>query len=241
MRRTLEILAIALAGSIALAMLGFYGWTRVSRYPAFDDAAALAAEAETPEGWVVFEPNDEPIAGFVFYPGGLVDPAAYAPLIERLSQGGLLTVIIPMPLDLAFFDIHRADDVMAAYPEVERWVIGGHSLGGAMACEYVVRNPGTVDGLVLLGSYPAESTDLSTLDLLAMSIYGSEDGVSGNVFEDSLFRLPADTELIEIPGGNHAQFGNYGPQKGDGIASISRNEQQRLTAEAILAFLVRFE
>ena len=241
MRRTLEILAIALAGSIVLAMLGFYGWTRISRYPAFDDAAALATEAETTEGWMVFEPNDEPIAGFVLYPGGLVDPAAYALLMQRLSQGGLLAVIVPMPLDLAFFDIRRADDVIAKYPAVERWVIGGHSLGGAMACEYVSRSPETVDGLVLLGSYPAESTDLSTLDLPAVSIYGTEDGVSGDVFEDSVLRLPAETTLVEIPGGNHAQFGDYGPQKGDGIASISREEQQRLTAEAILGLVKRLD
>ena len=241
MRRTLEILAIALAGSIALAMLGFYGWTRVARYPAFDSAAALATEAETSEGWVVFEPNDEPIGGFVFYPGGLVDPVAYAPLMQRLSQGGLLAVIVPMPLDLALFDIRRADDVIAPYPGVERWVIGGHSLGGAMACEYVARSSETVDGLVLLGSYPAESTDLSVLDLPTLSIYGTEDGVSGDVFEDSVLRLPASATLIEIPGGNHAQFGDYGPQKGDGTASISREEQQRLTAEAILALLERLD
>ena len=237
MRRTLEILAIALGGSIVLAMLGFYGWTRVSRYPAFDEAAAMAAQAKNAEGWVVFEPNDEPIAGFVFYPGGLVDPAAYAPLMQRLGDSEILAVIVPMPLDLAFFDIRRANDVLAAYPDVAHWVIGGHSLGGAMACEYVARDPEAVDGLVLLGSYPAESADLSALDLPTVSIYGSEDGVSVDVFEASALRLPADTTLVEIPGGNHAQFGDYGPQKGDGTPSVSREEQQRLTAEAILALL----
>lgn len=36
-----------------------------------------------------------------------------------------------------------------------------------------------------------------------------------------------------IPGGNHAQFGNYGVQKGDGTASISAEEQQVQTALAI--------
>lgn len=241
MRRTLEILAIALAGSIVLAMLGFYGWTRLSRYPAFENAASLAADAQNAEGWVVFEPNDEPIAGLVFYPGGLVDPAAYAPLMQRVSEGGVLAVIVPMPLELAFFDIRRADDVIAAYLDIEHWAIGGHSLGGAMACEYVARNPEAMDGLVLLGSYPAESTDLSALDLQAVSIYGTEDGVSVDVFEDSAARLPGDTVLVEISGGNHAQFGDYGPQKGDGTASISREEQQRLTAEAIFLLLQRIE
>lgn len=234
MRRTLEIVVIALGGAVVLATLGFYGWTRVARYPAFDDAASLAAEAQTADGWVVLEPEGKPTVGLVFYPGGLVDPAAYAPLMKRLSNGGVLAVIVPMPLDLAVFGIGRADEVVAAYPDVELWAIGGHSLGGAMACEYVSSHPEVFDGLVLLASYPAESTDLSALDVPTALIYGTEDGVSGDVFEASVARLPAETVLVEIFGGNHAQFGDYGPQKGDGSASVSREQQQRLTAESIL-------
>ena len=237
MRRLLEIVAIALGGAVVLSMLGFYGWTRLSRYPAFDDAASMAGDAQTADGWVVLKPEGNPIAGFVFYPGGLVDPAAYAPLMKRVSDGGVLAVIVPMPLDLAIFGIGRADEVIAAYPDVEYWAIGGHSLGGAMACEYVFAHPEIFDVLVLLASYPAESTDLSAIDVPTTLIYGTEDGVSGDVFEDSVARLPADTMLVEISGGNHAQFGDYGPQKGDGTASVSREGQQRLTAESILDLL----
>lgn len=237
MHRVFKTVAILLAACVVLALLGFYGWTRLSRYPAFEDAAALAADARTAQGWYAFEPEGEPVAGFVFYPGGLVDPAAYAPLMQRLSDGGVLAVIVPMPLDLAVFGIHRADDVIAAYPEVEHWAIGGHSLGGAMASEYVKSHPGVLDGFVLLAAHPGESTDLSATDADTLSIYGTEDGVLPDVFKDSLARLPADTTLLEIPGGNHAQFGHYGPQKGDGIASIDREEQQRITAESILALL----
>jgi hypothetical protein len=239
LRRLLEIVVIALGGAVVLAMLGFYGWTRYARYAAYDNAASLAAEAETAEGWVVLEPEGDPIAGFVFYPGGLVDPAAYAPLMQRLSDGGALAVIVPMPLDLAVFGIDRADEVVAAYPNVDHWAIGGHSLGGAMACEYVAARPEIFDALVLLASYPAESTDLSAIDVPTVLIYGTEDGVSGDVFEESLARLPEDTVLVEISGGNHAQFGDYGPQKGDGTASISREQQQRMTAESILGLLAR--
>jgi len=241
MRRLLEIVAIALGGVIVIAWLGFYSWTRLSQYPAFDDAARLAGEVRTEEGWYAFEPEVQPIAGLVFYPGGLVDPAAYAPLMQRVREGGVLAVIVPMPLDLAFFDIRGADHVVTAYPDVDHWAIGGHSLGGAMACEYVARRPEVSDGLVLLASYPAESTDLSALDIATVSIYGTEDGVPGSVFEESADRLPASAELVEIPGGNHSQFGDYGPQKWDGTASISREEQQRLTAEAILSLLRRLE
>jgi len=237
MTRLIETILIALGAAVVIGMLGFYGWTQLSRYPAFDEAALLAEDAQNTDGWIVFRPEGTPLAGFVFYPGGLVDPASYAPLMRQISDGGILVVIVPMPLDLAVFGIGRADEVIAAYPDVKHWAIGGHSLGGAMACEYVSNNPNVFDGLILLASYPADSTDLSEIDLPTILIYGTEDGVSGDVFEASKSRLPDDTMLVEISGGNHAQFGDYGPQKGDGAASISRDQQQRLTAESILDFL----
>ena len=234
MRRVLKWLAIGLVVLLVLATLGFLGWTRIARYPAFDSASTLAAEAEVERGWYVFEPADDPIAGFIFYPGGLVDPAAYAPLMQRLADAGVLAVVVPMPLDLAVFDSGAAGDVIDAYPAIDRWVIGGHSLGGAMAAEFASAHPEAIDGLVFLASYPAESTDLSTLDVPVLSIYGTEDGVAGDVFADSLERLPAATELLVLEGGNHAQFGDYGPQEGDGEATMSREEQQQRTAEAIV-------
>ena len=40
-----------------------------------------------------------------------------------------------------------------------------------------------------------------------------------------------------IEGGNHAQFGNYGKQKGYRDATISREEQQDIAVEAIKDFL----
>jgi len=241
MRRILKIVSMGLAVTLVLGSLGFYGWTRASRYPAFDSAAKLAATARAEQGWYVFEPDGEPLAGFIFYPGGLVDPAAYAPLMQKLSEGGVLAVIVPMPLDLAVFGINRANRVIAAFPDVKSWGIGGHSLGGAMACEYVAGSPRSVDALVLLASYPAESTDLSKLGLTAVSVYGTEDGVSGAAFTDSVARLPAGAALVEIAGGNHAQFGDYGPQKGDGQALVSREEQQVTTALAILGVLARLQ
>jgi hypothetical protein len=238
MRKGIKVAAVALAALVVLAVGGFYGWTRVARYAAFPEAAAVAARAATERGWYVFPPPGEPIAGFVFYPGGLVDAAAYAPLMRRLADGGALAVIVPMPLDLAVLGVGRAAEVVAAFPRVEAWVIGGHSLGGAMAAEFVKRNPTAVAGIVLLASYPATSTDLSALPIRAVSTYGSENGVTPQEgFEASLARLPPGTELVVIDGGNHAQFGHYGPQAGDGVAAIDREEQQRQAAETVLAFL----
>jgi hypothetical protein len=233
MRRLLKPILIALVTILVLASVGFYGWTRVARYPAFPEAADLARSVETERGWYVFKPDGEVRGGLVFYPGGLVDPAAYAPLMQRISDRGILVVIVPMPLDLAVFGVGRADDVVEVYQDVETWVIAGHSLGGAMAAEHVKDGAGPFDGIVFLASYPAESTDLSGLPLAALSIYGTEDGVSADVFEESLSRLPGDALLVEIEGGNHAQFGDYGPQDGDGVATIDRSEQQQTTAAAI--------
>ncbi|MHB1136464.1 MAG: alpha/beta hydrolase [Coriobacteriia bacterium] len=241
MRRLVKPIVISVVALLLLASAGFYAWTRIAAYPAFPEAAERAGQAETDRGWYVFEPAGEPSAGFVFYPGGLVDPAAYALLMQRLSDSGVLVVIVPMPLDLAVLGIGRADDVIATYADIDTWVIGGHSLGGAMAAEYVKGDPGKVDGVVFLASYPAESTDLSGLPVSVLSLYGTEDGVSGDVFEASLQRLPDDTSLVTIEGGNHAQFGHYGPQDGDGVATMSRDEQQQMTADAILRLIDTLE
>jgi len=238
MSRRVKLTGIIALSLVVLVAAGFYGWTRVARYAAFPDALAVAERAERTQGWYVFAPDAEPSAGFVFYPGGLVDAAAYAPLMQRLADGGVLAVIVPMPLDLAVFGIGRAAAVIGAFPQVDTWVIGGHSLGGAMAAEFVKGGPAAIDGIALLASYPAESTDLSALAIRAVSTYGTENGLTQpEGFEASMVRLPPGTELIVIEGGNHAGFGHYGPQAGDGVASIDREEQQRQAAETVLAFV----
>jgi hypothetical protein len=238
MRTWLKVAVVALATLLLLGTAAFYGWTRTARYPAFPEAAAVAQGAERLHGWYVFAPAGEPLAGLVFYPGGLVDAEAYAPLLRRLADGGVLSVLVPMPLDLAVFGLGRAADVIAAFPEVGPWLIGGHSLGGAMASEFVKRRSDAVDGLVLLASYPAEATDLSRLPIRAVSTYGTENGLTPpEGFEASLARLPPGTELVVIDGGNHAGFGHYGPQAGDGVARIEREEQQRQASETLLAFV----
>jgi hypothetical protein len=132
MGKRFKLVGISLAALLVIASVGFYAWTRVARYPAFPEAIELADQMRTERGWYVFE------------------PAAYAPLMQRLSDGGVLAVIVPMPLDLAVLGINRADDVIEAYPDVDSWVIGGHSLGGAMTAEYLKKRPDAVDGLVFI-------------------------------------------------------------------------------------------
>ena len=226
-----------------LALVGFVVWASTPSSPMPEALAALQSDAQVgveTKPWLIFRPGaEEPIVGLILYPGGRVDPRAYAPAAWAIAAEGYLVVIVPMPLNLAFFGPNRAAEVLAAFPEVELWAIGGHSLGGAMAARFVHRQPSAVHGLVLWASYPSASDDLSSVrDLAVVSIYGTRDGLATEEkIAASRPLLPAETRWVAIVGGNHAQFGWYGPQSGDNPATINRQAQQQEVVAATLALL----
>ena len=236
--KILKIALVVLVALLLLAVLGFVGWTRIARYPAAPDAAQVALAADNAGGWLTFTPEEPNGAGLIIYPGGLVDPAAYALLAQAFADRGVMTVIVPMPLDLAVFDVNQADAVIAAYPEVERWAITGHSLGGSMAAQYLAtRGPQQpkLRGLALWASYAPGGVDLSSAPIEAVSIYGSNDGVMTQRGESSLLQgLPAGTPLVVVEGGNHSGFGSYGQQQGDGAATLSQAEQRERIVDATM-------
>ena len=211
------------------------------------DGAALAARAdadgdadgvevrELSERLVAFVP-DRPVAGLVFYPGAKVEATSYAPLLTKCAEQGMLCVLVCPRLNIALLDADAAEGVQEAFPDVDEWMIGGHSLGGVAACSYVAGHEGEYRDLVLLASYPA--ADLSDFDGECLLLVGTEDGVlNWESYEESAARLPARTREERIDGGNHANYGNYGAQAGDGDATISREEQQRQSVEAILSLV----
>ncbi len=191
--------------------------------------------------WLVFAPVfGTPRTGLIFYPGGKVDPRAYAVSARSIAEQGYLVAVVPMPLNLAVFAPDRARDVIAAYPGVQHWAIGGHSLGGAMAARFAHRHPDLVRGLVLWAAYPAD--DLSQHDLHVVSIYGTRDGVATEAeIVASRPLLPAATRWTPIRGGNHAQFGSYGLQAGDNPATIGIKAQQAEAAASTAALLADLE
>ncbi len=185
---------------------------------------------------IVFRPEGTPIAGLIFYPGGQVEPEAYAPLMDALAKEGLLCVLLRMPLNLAVLSPDRAEGVRQDFPEVTRWYMGGHSLGGAMAASYISKHTGDFQGLILLAAYSTEDLSASGLDIL--SIYGSEDGVMNrDSYAKYAPNLPKNATELVIPGGCHAYFGAYGPQKGDGGPTITPTQQREQTVQAILELL----
>lgn len=184
---------------------------------------------ETENGLFLDGPATE--QALIFYPGAKVEYTAYVPLLYQVAEAGVDVFLVKMPCNLAFLGKNSADDIQKNY-EYSYWFLGGHSLGGAMAAAYAAEHRDSLDGLILLAAYPTKS--LQTKGFSVISIYGSEDGVLNmdKINQGRDYMPEAYTEIC-IQGGNHAQFGNYGVQKKDGEASITREEQQRLTVAEI--------
>ena len=240
-KRTRIILSVCLA---VLLLIGIGGYAYVSDYYHADETALEAMAYQTgsvqaeQDGDVIWFVPKEPTAGLIFYPGGKVEHTAYAPLLHACAENGILCALVRMPSNLAVLDPNAADGLQQEHPEVTNWYIAGHSLGGAMAAGYAAAHEKDFDGLILLAAYSTK--DISQTTLRVLSVYGSEDGVlNRESYEKNWSNLPADTTEVVLDGGCHAQFGCYGPQAGDGVPTISGEEQVRQTTEAIRAFIGR--
>ena len=238
-KRTRIILSVCLT---VLLVFGIGGYAYVSDYYHADETALEAMAYQTgnvraeQNGDVIWFVPEDPTAGLIFYPGGKVEHTAYAPLLRACAEQGILCALVQMPGNLAVLDANAADGLPEEHPEITTWYIAGHSLGGAMAAHYAAAHAEDYDGLILLAAYSIK--DLSQTTLRVLSVYGSEDGVMNREsYEKNRANLPADTIEVVLDGGCHAQFGSYGPQDGDGIPTISGEEQVRETAEAIAAFV----
>ena len=231
-RRKKRILWIV--GLAALALLiacGVYFGTYSHASP---EAAALlggsdeVAVSAVSGGWLLDGPGTED--ALIFYPGGKVEATAYLPLLMTLAEDGVDCFLLKMPLNLAVFKIDAASSVLTDY-EYAHWYLGGHSLGGACAALYAAKNGDRLEGLVLLAAYATKPLEEH---LRVLELHGSEDLVlNREKLEADRRFLPASAVSEELPGGNHAQFGDYGPQKGDGRATVSREAQIAWAADRI--------
>lgn len=204
-----------------------------SDYYRADDIAVSAMQSDSVtqlgDRLITVSPEAPSNTAIMFYPGAKVEYFAYLPLMEKIKDSsGVICILVKMPFNMAIFDPNAAEEIMNQFPEIDNWYIAGHSMGGAMASDYASSNQDKVKGLILLGAYiygdfPEDK---------ALTIYGS--------FNTSVAEKINYTEnIVVIEGGNHAQFGNYGKQKGDVDATISRDEQQNIAAEAIKNFIMK--
>ena len=223
-----KIAACVLLAAVALAAAGFF-WYVSDYYRADESALEVLAQDSTiqvQDDLTILSPSYPTDTAVIFYPGAKVEAEAYLPLLEQIRQTGVTCILVHMPFRMAIFDANAAEDVMEQFPDIRHWYIAGHSMGGAMASRFAASHPDEVDGLILLGAYiygdyPPEKT---------LTVYGS----LNQSVED---HIDYTENVVEIEGGNHAQFGNYGPQKGDLPATISAEEQQEQTVAAIEEFL----
>ncbi|GAA5529728.1 alpha/beta fold hydrolase [Herpetosiphon gulosus] len=243
--KLIKRLALGLVLLLIIGIAGFVLWASnpAAAMPTASEALVSDQTVTVSEAdWLIFEPSTTPTTGLIFYPGARVAPAAYAPLAHELAKAGYLVVIVPMPLNMAIFGSNRADAVLAAYPQIAHWALGGHSLGGAMAAKYTYDHPDTIDGLILLAAYPTASNSLAERELASSMIYASNDGLATLAdIEAARPLMPSTTRWVEIQGGNHAQFGWYGEQSGDLPATISHAEQQQQTVQAALDVLQQLD
>jgi hypothetical protein len=241
-KRILKIAGVGVLVMLVVAFAGLFIWSATSTYPAGEIASTAlessSAVSVSQDRWIVFTPEANPEIGLIFYPGGLVAPEAYAPVLRQLAERGVFVVVTPMPLNLAIFNTNAANAVIQAFPGITDWVLAGHSLGGAAASIYAENHPNNIEGLALWDSYPPDSADLSDNDIKAISIYGTTDGTANtDNFEEKKPLLPQDATFTPIEGASHAQFGDYGPQKGDVVPSISAGEQHERVVALMLGFI----
>lgn len=171
----------------------------------------------------------------IFYPGAKVEYTAYLPLCIRLAEQGVDCFLVEMPFHLAILGMNKADKIMDDY-SYENWYLAGHSLGGAMAANYVSDNVDDFAGLIMLAAYPTKP--LVSDDLKVISIYGNKDGVLDKEKMDvGVQFVPEHYTEIGLGGANHAGFGNYGPQEGDGEATMEREKQQEMTVNYIMKMI----
>jgi hypothetical protein len=231
MNKRLKIAIITILSLVIILVGGFLIYAS-DYYRADDEAIAILEKEEvvqTEDNLVVLTPNTPTDTALIFYPGAKVEYIAYLPILEKIKDNsGITCIVVKMPFNMAIFDADAADNIIAQFPEYDNWYIAGHSMGGAMASDYASKNQDKVQGLILLGAYiygdyPVEN---------ALTIYGS--------FNTSVAdKIDYTENIIVIEGGNHAQFGNYGKQKGDLDATITSDAQQDLAVEAIKTFLKR--
>ncbi len=244
----LRIIKFSLIGLVIVSLisgLGFWYWADSrTALPSADALADLVSDARVTisnDDNLVFTPaSSPPRTGVIFYPGASADIRGYTSVLRRVAEEGYLVVAVRMPLNMAMFAPERASDVMQAYPEIQRWVLIGHSMGGAFASMYSGHHPENVDGLIIWDSYPTEGADLPSTDIPVWHIHRARpDGSAPEKFENLHSRFGDDSVWVPIPGGNHMNFGGFdgGGYVEQWEASISRSEQHALVSRATLSAL----
>lgn len=224
-----------LIGIIVVVMIAGATYLHFSAYQPTSNAERAAQTADITHNTTTFKAKNSKMT-VVFYPGALVTPNSYSIWAKQVAANGYTVKIVHFPLNMAFFDMNAASSLVS---KNEKYVIGGHSLGGAMAARYAHNhNSKNLKGVFFLGAYADEKGRLDKTDLSVLSLTGSRDGVlNWEKYNSDKKYLPKNTKYVTIQGGNHGNFGSYGQQKGDKKATISNTQQQKIIANQLTKWL----
>ncbi|MFJ8238141.1 alpha/beta hydrolase [Bacillus tropicus] len=235
MKKWIKITLYSLLGILLIGSISFFVWSQFSYKPTKEALSLI--EDKKDEDHIVFGEKDAKI-GVIFYQGAKVEAEAYSYLGEALAKDGHFVVMPKLPLNLAILGINAVDSVIEQYPEVQKWYVAGHSMGGAMISKYAFQHEEKVDGIIFLGSYPAD--DFSTKSIPMLSIYGEVDALATvEKIENNKKFMSKNTTMHMIKGGNHAHFGMYGEQKGDNASLITPKVQRDETVKVMEEWLLK--
>lgn len=233
---TFKKVLISILTIVLLLTGGFYVYVS-SYYHAEDINDALQSDSKVivthnRTGYVFHNRNAS--TALIFYPGGKVETSAYAPLMKRLAHEGIDCFLCEMRFHLAMFSYKEASRIIRT-TTYDHYYLAGHSLGGVFASYYASQMPSQIDGIIMLAAYPSRTVPDSCR---YFTLYGSQDGIlKRKAYQQAKKYWPKEVQEYVLNGGNHAQFGNYGDQKGDHPASITTEKQQEITAQQIIRFM----
>ena len=238
------IVTVGIAAAVVVLLYGYLTWSADKNRARPTEVAMAALEpsadvsVEQQDDWLVMRPqNQTPTTGLIVYPGAYCDIRGYAPVLRAVAEAGYLVIGVSMPFDFAIFAPGSADDVREAFPEIDRWVIAGHSMGGAMAGVYAEQNQDNLAGLILWDAYPPESNSLADSSLPVMHIHRATlEGAPPEKFEVMRGLFPADSVWVPVPGGLHLYYGSFngGAYDEQWSPKISEQEQLDMVAAATL-------
>ncbi len=221
---------LLIVGILALVILGVLLYCN----KAYPEALEIAQEMTQVGGDFYFYGTRK--VGFLIFSGAKTDDRAYAYLAKLLHDEGYTAVIPRQRFHLSAFGAKHAMEIMDANPEIEKWILIGHSLGGMPASQIAAQRPQRLIGVAFLATFA--SVDLSNLDIAAIRITAENDGVMNNAHMESYQgNLPEKTAQVMLRGANHQGFAAYKSASGrDGEAAISWQEQNQQSIKLILDF-----
>ena len=225
------ILVVNLSGCLIYFVIHYHAMSEVNAYLEDDNEVKVSDTSN----YYFFDNLVNSDKALIFYGGAKVEEKSYAPMMSKIAHQGIDVFIVKMPLRFPLFNPMKAESVYKANNNYQEVYMMGHSLGGVCASRVLNNTSNEYKGIIFLASYSDKPMNNK---YKALSIYGSEDKVINlNAYSNNISHFPTGYVEHVIEGANHANYGYYGNQKGDGKATITREAQIDQTVSYVSKFI----